>query len=124
MRESGYYPPGAEFDASAPYNEVDPPKMELDCEVILSVSRVATVTTQDTYYDDEDGGICYDKENGDLHADYNNCYATITECMDELVKYIDKELEGKVDYNRKWILQRLRDSAVGWQIDDEEYQTY
>ena len=33
MRESGYYPPGAEFDPNAPYNQVDPPEIECkDCD--------------------------------------------------------------------------------------------
>ena len=43
MRESGYYPPGAEFDPNAPYNQVDPPEIECyDCEG----------TGQDEYGDD------------------------------------------------------------------------
>lgn len=33
MRESGYYPPGAEFDPNAPWNQKDPPEIECtECE--------------------------------------------------------------------------------------------
>ncbi len=33
MRESGFYPPGAEFDPRAPWNQVEPEEIEcFDCD--------------------------------------------------------------------------------------------
>ena len=124
MKESGYYAPGTEFDPRAPWNQVDPPEREFDCEAIVNLSRTATVTTQSLYLDDEVGCWVFDKENADLRQDYRNCYASIPELMDELVKYIDGELQGDVSSDRRWELQRLKDSATGWQVDDEDYSIY
>jgi hypothetical protein len=39
MRESGYYPPGAEFDPRAPWNQVEPP--EIDCAECNGTGKVS-----------------------------------------------------------------------------------
>ena len=45
MIESGWYPPGAEYDPSAPYNQVDVPEKDFEITCSQSLSRTATVTT-------------------------------------------------------------------------------
>ena len=59
MIESGYYPPGAEFDPSAPWNEPGPPdEKTFDVCISQTLSRDTTVTTSDYSVDvdcDEDG---------------------------------------------------------------------
>ena len=123
MYDNYNYPPGADTP-DAPWNQVDPPEREFDCEAIMNLSRSATVMTQSLYFDDEAGGWVFDKENADLRQDYRNCYASIPEMLDELVKYIDGELQGDVSSDRRRELQRLKDSATGWQVDDEDYNIY
>ena len=39
MIESGYYPPGAEFDPNAPYNEKELPEKEI--ELSLSIVMIS-----------------------------------------------------------------------------------
>ena len=64
MRESGYYPAGAEFDPLAPYNQEDVPEKDFDITCSQSLSRTATVTTNNyipgasgvDYEPDDEGG--------------------------------------------------------------------
>ena len=51
MKESGYYPPGAEFNSSAPFNEK--PKSLVNLEVTISVTLSKTVTIQVEDYSEE-----------------------------------------------------------------------
>ena len=37
--ESGYYPPGAEFDSNAPWNQIDLPKKEIEVTVSVTLSK-------------------------------------------------------------------------------------
>ena len=55
------YPPGAEYDPSAPYNQVDVPEKEFEVTCIQSLSRTVTVITNNyipgaSGVDYEDGG--------------------------------------------------------------------
>ena len=51
MKESGYYPPGAEFNSSAPFNEKS--KSLVNLEVTISVTLSKTVTIQVEDYNEE-----------------------------------------------------------------------
>ncbi len=56
MIESGYYPPGAEFDPSAPYNQVDPPEIDIDVTVRETLVKDTSVVTNNAWYvTDEEG---------------------------------------------------------------------
>ena len=39
MRESGWYPPGAEYDPNAPYNQVESPEREYNIEATFDLRR-------------------------------------------------------------------------------------
>ena len=56
MRESGYYPAGAEFDPQAPWNE----KMQREVEVEVDVTLTVTKTIKVIVYEDYDGEQVYD----------------------------------------------------------------
>lgn len=45
MRESGYFPAGAEFDPSAPYNQSEPEDMDFEVTCSQTLSKIDTVTT-------------------------------------------------------------------------------
>jgi hypothetical protein len=69
--ESGYYPPGAEFDPSAPYNQVDLPEREIEVTVSVTLSKTVKVMVDDYSVEedaDEDGRyLSYDFSDCDLH---------------------------------------------------------
>ena len=61
MKESGYYPAGAEFDPRAPWNEVELPPKEVEVTVSVTISKTMKVPVGD-YIIDEEG-----------EADFSNC---------------------------------------------------
>lgn len=67
---SGYYPPGAENDPRAPYNQVDSPDKEIEVLVSITLSKTVKVRVNDYTIEesgkDEDGSY-YQIEN------YSNC---------------------------------------------------
>ena len=56
MKESGYYPAGAEFDPRAPWNEVELSPKEVEVTISAIVSKTMKVPVRD-YTRDEEGNI-------------------------------------------------------------------
>ena len=115
LRESGYYPPGAEFDANAPWNQVDPPEVDFTIKVGITLEKECVITTDEVYNDDGDWCLCDD---ADVEGAYKETYKPIPDMLDELVKYIDGELLGDISKERRRELELMKESAQGW---TEEY---
>ena len=47
MIKSDYYPPGAEFDPNAPYNQSDPEPVEVDVCISQTLHKSTTISTTD-----------------------------------------------------------------------------
>lgn len=56
MKESGYYPAGAEFDPRAPWNEIELPPKDVEVTISVIVSKTIKVPVRD-YIIDEEGNI-------------------------------------------------------------------
>ena len=56
MKESGYYPAGAEFDPRAPWNEVELPPKDVEVTISAIVSKTIKVPVRD-YIIDEEGNV-------------------------------------------------------------------
>lgn len=69
MIESGYYPPGAEFDPNAPYNEKELPEKEIEVTVSITLSKTVKIKVSDytIYSNEDDNGKCFDE------IDYSDC---------------------------------------------------
>ena len=120
MRNSDYYPAGAANDPNAPYNEVEPPEREFDCSATMVLNKDTLVTTDKVYWDGDDWVMCEDVSLRDVFRDN---YTDIPTLIAELVKYIDGELaSNQISYERKWELVKMKESAKGWTIIDEEYE--
>ena len=61
---SGFYPPGAEYDPYAPYNEVEPPEMEVELTATVTMTKTISVWTNKVWrvYDAE--GYCSTESDG------------------------------------------------------------
>lgn len=117
MIESGWYPPGAEFDSSAPYNQVEVPNKDFEVTCSQSLSRTAIVTTNNytpgasgvDYEPDDEGGYyasgyqdpddtsdtCWSKE-------YDaNGYYTPLELIQLLKTYLEKDLKKWEEKDKK-----------------------
>ena len=70
MTESGYYPPGAEYDPNAPWNQVDNPEREIEVTVSVTLSKTVKIKVSD--YEITDSGKDEDGEYFE-DIDYSNC---------------------------------------------------
>lgn len=113
MKESGYYPAGAEFDPNAPWNQSDPPEKEIDVLVSVTLSKTVKVKVSD--YEvidsgkDEDGNYFED-------IDYSNC--DLKKAVKEQITLPHeayKTLMVNTDISKK-----AYEDLKGWNVDDYE----
>lgn len=142
MRESGWYPPGAEFDPNAPYNEPVIPEKEFEITCCQTLSKTTNVYT-DNYIPgccgcDYEDGVATGWHDEDDTSDTNwaneyknNGYKTPLELIGMLREYLEKDLRNiqkdmlpnDRSYNatkaRK--LKGLIEECEGWIEDETEY---
>lgn len=132
MIESGYYPPGAQFDSNAPYNQRDPEPVEVDVCISQTLHKSTTISTTDYVAEEwEDcerddggfvttGGVSYDFSNSDLLSAYKNDNWTIPELLNELKDYIKRDLDNDCSKSKKARLERMMKACEDWELDEEE----
>jgi hypothetical protein len=121
--ESGYYPPGAEFDPNAPYNQVDPPDREIEVTVSMTISKTFTVTVNDYTEEsgiDEDGPYhSIDYSDCDLHKAVEDQVTLPTDLAGYTKSIFDKDLDLKAAGMPRYLKQAIED-CEGWDIDEME----
>lgn len=123
MIESGYYPPGAEFDPRAPWNQVDLPEKEIEVTISVTLSKTVKVSVNDYTVEedtDEDGRyLSYDYSDCDLHkAVEDQIYlpqnlAIVTE------RLFDQDLDLKAAGMPRYLKDAIED-CKDWNLDDFE----
>ena len=84
MIESGYYPPGAEFDPDAPWNQKELPEKEIEVTVSITLSKTVKIKVSDyTIYSNED-------ENGNHFEDIDYSDCNLKEAVEKQV-YLPQE---------------------------------
>jgi len=141
MRESDYYPAGAYSDPNAPYNQVDVPEKDFEVTCIQTLSRTATVTTNNYIpgaegCDYEDGVACGwqdpdDTSDTDWSKEYNECgYQTPLQLIQLLQEYLEKDLENVAEVAKnikqneaflKGKLEHLIEECKCWNEDETEF---
>ena len=147
MWESGYYPPGAEHDPNAPWNEVEVPEQDFEITCSQSLSRTATVTTNNyipgasgvDYEPDGEGGYCAEGwHDDDDTSDTNwadeykeNGYKTPLQLIQMLKEYLQKDLEKWEEEDKKdphkWAATQVRrfkgliEECDCWTEDETEF---
>ena len=130
MYDNYNYPPGADTP-DAPWNQEDVPEREFDVTISMSLSR--TVQCYTNKYIPE-----IDEENGHLYVDtsdtpwsevYGDNHKTIPELLEELKKYIQKDLDNLADDETKMDkafhrrrLEFLLTECDEWTVDEEDYE--
>ena len=132
MIESGYYPPGAEFDKDAPWNQTENEEREFEVTISQTLSKNVTLFTSDynleADFDEEGSYVNYDTSDTDWKKAYSEDHATIEELLkafkDRLI--LEKSiLEAKLDQNAE-TEKRIREcdyyisECEGWCVDDFE----
>lgn len=132
-RESGYYPPGAEFDPNAPYNQHEPDEKEFDVTCSQTLSKTVTVFSSnyeegvDEEWDKEEGGVyksywC-DTSNIDWAEEYaENDYHTPLQLIALFKRYLEDMLNGtETSSKHPSFLKRLIEECDGWCDDETEF---
>ena len=128
------YPPGSDT-ADAPWNEVEVPDMEFDVTISMSLSKTVKCSTN------KYNPVVIDEPHNRLHEEYPDTsdtpwsevygdnHKTIPELLEELKKYIQKDLnnlandETKMDkaFHRRR-LEFLMKECDNWVVDEEDYE--
>lgn len=130
MRESGYYPPGAEFDPNAPWNEEEIPSKDFDVTISQSLSKNTVVTTNDYikggYFAerewDSDGycTITCVEPDDTSNTDWVEAYKSDSKTPLELIALLKDIIEGRVDINKltTWEKESIIEDCSNW-VEDE-----
>ena len=123
MTESGYYPPGAEFDPNAPYNQLELPEEEFDITVTQTLSKTLTVATDNYRYieeADEDGRyVEYDTD----ETDWEDVYAEDHHTPEQLIALFKRFLERKDEEEiPDSIRQHLIKECEDWIVEEQSIE--
>lgn len=102
MIESGYYPPGAEYDPKAPYNEEELPPKEIEVTVSVTLSKTMKVEVKDYGFDSW----------GD--PDFSNC--DLKRAVEEQ-HFLPQEMLVSRSF---YYAQVVHEDCQGWSVDDFE----
>lgn len=121
--ESGYYPPGAEFNPNAPWNQVDIPDKEIEVTVSVTLSKTVKVNVNDYKIDgglDEDGPYYeYDYSECDLHKAVEEQVVLPQNLAEYTERMFNHDLNLKAVGMPKYLKSALED-CKGWTVDDFE----
>ena len=118
MRESGWYPPGAEFDPNAPYNQVEPEEKEYNIEAVFELRRTDDIWSND--YDE------FDNMN-DPKGEWSSLHMTplelIKECKKLAVFAYELSSNGYLDGGEKQMdhLRHVIAECDGWEETDNDF---
>lgn len=137
MRESGYFPAGAEFDPSAPYNEPSVPEKEFDVTCCQTLSKTVTVYTDNytpgasgvDYEPDDEGGYTAvgwhdDDDTSDTNwADeyHDNDHYTPLQLIGLFKQCLEENLKNGLVFKNPSTTKSLIEECEGWTEDETEY---
>ena len=138
MSEADYYPAGACNDPSAPYNQSDIPEEEFEVTCSQSLSRTATVWTNNyipgasgvDYEPDDEGGYCAsswhdpnDTSDTNWAEEYHdNDHYTPIQLIELFRRHLENELNNSnIPQNRINKYKHLIEECEGWTEDETEY---
>lgn len=126
------YPPGAEHDPNAPYNEPVIPEVEFTITTSITLSKTVSVFTDDYIpeFDDENGSQDCNTSETDWEAAYTSNHYTVPQLLDKLREYVQKDLDNvhniaetehkdEAFLRRKY--ERLIEECSDWIVDEEAY---
>lgn len=122
MRERDYYPAGAYNDPNAPWNEVELPYIEVDCDVTVTMTKVQRVETNN-YIVDEFGVNYIEDGCADFEQQIKENEFTIPDLLKVLETYAKEELASE-NCKRKQYLEGLIEACQGWEMEELEVDDY
>lgn len=126
------YPPGAANDPRAPYNEVELPEVEFDCNVTQTLTIRTSVSTNNYIPEDDYDDVCgcrttsYDTSDVNWDEEFASRGIGIPDLLEELKKRLDSEIENIPEEDRKgrkcWKYLRLKElseACGGWKLEEQ-----
>lgn len=114
MRESGYYPMGAENDPRAPWNEVEQEEVKRECLACFDVRRRLDVATSDyTQYGLDD----VDTSDVDWASEYADRHYDPVELISALKDVVRRWCADAIPSREKRRISRLLREAEGWELE-------
>lgn len=111
--ESGYYPPGAEHDPNAPYNQVDLPEREIEVLVSVTLSKTVKVRVDDYKIAD-----CGKDEDGDYFEDIDYSECDLQGAVEDQI-VLPQEAHNYIKTNTSEGVKAHLD-LMGWNVDEME----
>lgn len=130
MIESGWYPPGAEFDPNAPWNEVEIPQREFNVTCSQSLSKTVPVLTDNyTPCVDEgfEDGVGWHDEWADTSDTcwgdeyHDNDYHTPDQLISLFKQFLEEQKAKGVFFKSEMYTDWLIEECSGWTEDETEY---
>ena len=109
MTESGYYPPGAEHNPNAPWNQVDNPEREIEVTVSVTLSKTVKIKVSD--YEITDSGK---DEDGEYFEDIDCSNCDLKSAVEEQI-VLPQSAHMYVKGNSK-----IQEDLSNWCVDDFE----
>lgn len=128
MYDSYNYPPGADTP-DAPWNKVEIPEIEVNCDTCVTLRKDITIMTDDyeEKRDGEDYDITLTLSYQDAEEQIHQQHYSLTELLEELARRINVELaDENIEWQHKANLKNMLDDCQGWTEDYfqiEEYST-
>lgn len=123
MRDRDYYPSGAYEDASAPYNQVDPPEKEFNLTVSQTLSKSVEIVT-DNYIpevDYETGHVYVNTSETNWREVYEERGHTPLQLIQLFKRYLQNMLDDKVTVSKSpSCINLLIEECDNWVEDDCE----
>ncbi len=126
MYESGYYPAGAEYDPSSPWNRSNPDErirdVDYSCTLHLAVPVSTTEYTPGEVETDDEGYTFQgedDFSDTDWLEEFSSQYRTPAQLIALLRDIASEFVAGRVPQKRKSQWQHIADDCRGWEVDDE-----
>lgn len=108
MTESGYYPPGAEHNPNAPWNQEELPEREIEVTVSITLSKTVKIKVSDYTITgsgkDEDGEYFED-------VDYSDC---------NLKGAVEEQIILPQNAYSKVTNRQAYNDLKGWNVDEME----
>lgn len=113
MTESGYYPPGTEYNSNAPWNQTDNPEREIEVTVSVTLSKTVKVKVSD--YEITDSGKDEDGEYFE-DVDYSSC--DLKGAVEEQIVLPQKAWDYIAPKSKKEVNAIF--DLKGWNVDEME----
>lgn len=122
MIESGYYPPGAQYNPNAPYNDIENPEKEVEIYCYQSLEKTINESTSDYEIEhdvDENGKFDNFKIDNSVVKDiYEADHNTPLQLINMFKRVLEMQLKGET--LPESLIKHYINECDGWEEEDSD----